>query len=81
MMKKPAKCVTPKRDRDAYNLTARDLRNLISLVKEANNILAYYTNMPENQTGELATKRADELAELAEQAEDLNTTISYITWL
>lgn len=79
-MKKPTKCITPKRDREQYNLTARDMRNLINLVKEANSILAYYVNMPENTTGELATKRVDDLTDLAEQVEDLQTTIGYIMW-
>lgn len=81
MMKKPAKCITPKRDREEYNLTSRDMRNLINLVKEANAILAYYINMPENKTGELATTRTDELKVLSEQIEDLKNTIDYVTWL
>lgn len=81
MMKKPAKCITPKRDREEYNLTARDMHNLINLVKEANDILAYYINMPENKTGELATTRTDDLQTLYEQIEDLKTTIDWVTWL
>ena len=80
-MKKPAKCITPKRNREVYNLTARDLRNLINLVKEANDILAFYVNMPENRTGELATTRTDELEKLSEQVDELKVNISWVTWL
>ena len=79
-MKKPAKCVTPKRDREQYSLNARDLRNLLALVKEANDILSYYINMPENTTGVLVTKRVDELEDLSEQIEDLKNTIYEIEW-
>lgn len=79
-IKKPAKCITPKRDREQYSLNARDLRNLLALVKEANGILSYYINMPENTTGDLVTKRVDELEELNEQIEDLQNTINEIMW-
>lgn len=81
MMKKPAKCITPKTDRHEYKLTARDLNNLIKLVKEANDILSYYSNMPENKTGELETAQCDKLQELVDQVEDLATTLNYVTWL
>lgn len=80
-MKKPAKCITPKRSRELYKLTANDMRKLIALVKEANDILAYYTNMPENETGVLATTRTDDLDVLSEQIEELRNTIDYVTWL
>ena len=80
-MKKPTKCITPKRDREFYSLTAKDFRNLIALVKEANDILSYYVNMPENETGELATTRVDELEELCEAVEDLKVTLYDVTWL
>ena len=79
--KKPAKCITPKRARDLYKLTARDMKHLINLVKEANDILDYYVNMPENETGELATTRTDELATLSEQVDALKSTIDWVTWL
>ena len=79
--KKPAKCITPKRIRDQYKLTTRDLRNLISLVKEANDILVYYIDMPENRTGELATTRTGELETLSDQIDALKSTIDWVTWL
>ena len=79
--KKPAKCVTPKRDRDIYRLTARDIRHLTALVKEANDILSYYINMPENQTGDLATTRVDELSQLSEMVEDLQFTVDSVSWI
>lgn len=81
MLNKPAKCVTPKRDREEYNLNARDMRNLISLVKEANDILSYYVNMPENRTGELVTTRAADLETLSAQITELQATIDWVTWL
>jgi len=79
-MKKPAKCVTPKCDREEYTLNARDLRNLLALVKEANDILSYYINMPENLTGELAITRADEFEALSEAVNDLKVTIDDVNW-
>lgn len=79
-MKKPAKCITPKRDREQYSLNARDLRNLLALVKEANDILSYYINMPENRTGELVTKRLDDIDALSELIEDLKNTVDEIRW-
>lgn len=78
--KKPAKCITPKRDRMEYALTARDLKNLLSLVNEANAILSYYVNMPENKTGELGTTRCDELEVLSQSIEDLKDTIDNVNW-
>lgn len=80
-MKKPAKCVTPKRDRYNYRLTVHDMRSLIALVNEANDILAYYINMPENRSGELTTVQTDMLEELSSQVEELKTTIDEVVWL
>jgi len=79
-MKKPAKCTTPKRGREMYSLTARDLHNLAKLVKEANDILAYYINMPENQTGELMTSRTDELEDLCHDVTDLLVTLEEVVY-
>lgn len=79
-MKKPTKCTTPKRDRETYSLTARDLKNLLNLVNEAHDILAYYVNMPENKTGVLDTARVDELQQLADAIDDLKTTIYDVEW-
>lgn len=80
-MKKPAKCVTPKRDRETYNLNARDLRNLKALVQEANDILSYYINMPENRTGELESTRGNELDELQEMITELQVTIDEVNFV
>lgn len=77
-MKKPTKCITPKKDREAYKLTAADLRNLTKLVKEANDILAYYVNMPENKTGELEASDSQKFDVLYEAVEDLQTTLGEI---
>lgn len=79
-MKKPAKCTTPKSSREVYRLNAGDFRNLTKLVKEANDILAYYINMPENQTGELMTSRTDDLMKLVEAVEDLKVTLDEVIW-
>lgn len=78
--KKPTKCTTPKRDRYEYSLTSRDLKNLLSLVNEANEILSYYVNMPENKTGELGTTRCDELEKLSEAIDELKDTIDNVNW-
>lgn len=74
-MKKPIQCTTPSRNQVAYRLTATDFRNLTKLVNEANNILAYYINMPENKTGELRTDQTDKHGALLEAVEDLKTTL------
>lgn len=74
-MKKPAKCITPKRDRDAYKLTATDLRKLNALVKEANDMLSYYINMPENHTGDLESPHCESYESLCENTEDLLHTL------
>lgn len=77
-MKKPAKCKTPTRDREAYKLTASDIRNITKLVNEANDILAYYINMPENKTGELYADYGDRFVALCEAVEDLKVTLDDI---
>jgi hypothetical protein len=79
-MKKPAKCTTPKRDRETYSLNARDFRNLTALVKEANDILSYYVNMPENETGDLETSRVDDLENLIQAVEELKFTLEDVIW-
>ena len=79
-MKKPIKCTTPKRDKEVYSLNARDFRNLTALVKEANDILVYYVNMTENETGELATSRTDDLMNLVQAVEDLKVTLDGVIW-
>ena len=78
--RKPAKCTTPKRDRYEYALNAQDLKNLLSLVNEANGILSYYVNMPENKSGELATTRCDDLEKLSEAIDELKDTIDNVNW-
>lgn len=77
-MKKPIQCKTPARNQMAYKLTATDIRNLTKLVNEANNILAYYINMPENKTGELFADDGSRFDSLCEAVEDLQTTLGDI---
>ena len=77
-MKKPIQCKTPSRNQQAYKLTATDIRNLAKLVKEANDILAYYINMPENKTGELVADDGDKFDALCEAVDDLKTTLGDI---
>lgn len=74
-MKKPIQCKIPSRNQQAYKLTATDIRNLTKLVNEANNILAYYINMPENKTGELAADDGKNFDSLYEAVNDLQTTL------
>lgn len=77
-MKKPIQCKTPSRNQVAYQLTATDLRNITKLVKEADSILAYYINMPENKTGELRAYDCAAYDALYEAVEDLKNTIDEI---
>ena len=77
-MKKPTQCKAPSRNQQAYKLTAPDIRNLTKLVNEANNILAYYINMPENKTGELFADYSEKFDALYEAVEDLQTTLGEI---
>ena len=51
--KVPSGCRTPKRDRDMYMLTAADTRFMMENAKRIWDMLVYYCNMPENQTGEI----------------------------
>lgn len=74
-MKKPIQCKTPTRNQQAYKLTAADIRNLTKLAKEANDILAYYINMPENKTGELVADYGNNFDALCEAVNDLHTTL------
>jgi hypothetical protein len=77
-MKKPIQCKTPTRNQQAYKLTATDIRNITKLVNEANSILAYYINMPENKTGELFADNGSRLDTLYEAVEDLKTSLDDI---
>ena len=77
-MKKPIQCKTPSRNQQAYKLTATDISNLTKLVKEANDILAYYINMPENKTGELVADYSDKFDALYEAVEELKITLGDI---
>ena len=78
-MKKPAKCITPKQDRDTYKLTATDLKKLIALVTGANDMLSYYINMPENRTGDLEATYGESYELLCETTEDLLHTLINIS--
>ena len=77
-MKKPVQCKTPTRNQQAYRLTATDIRNITKLVNEANSILAYYINMPENKTGELFADDGTRFNALYEAVEDLKVTLDDI---
>ena len=59
-------------------MTNKDLRNLTSLVTEANKILTYYSLMPENKTGELECYDTELYENLCEAAEDLVNTLNDI---
>lgn len=78
-MKKPIQCKTPSRNQQAYKLTATDIRNLTKLIKEADSILAYYINMPENKTGELVADDSEKFDALCEAVNDLQTTLNDVT--
>lgn len=53
--KKPDKCRVPDHEAETYCLDEEDMNNLIALMEEANGILDFYHNMPQNLTGILAT--------------------------
>lgn len=80
-MTKPRKCTTPKKYREAYKLTATDIRNLTALVKEASDILSYYINMPENRTAELEAVDSEKFYALYNSVEDLKTTLDWVTMI
>lgn len=80
-MKKPTKCITPKRDRESYKLTTKDLHNLTNLISEASQILTYYSLMPENKTGELEANDSVIFDHLYEAAEDLLDALGDINLL
>ena len=77
-MKKPIQCKTPSRNQMAYKLTATDIRNLTKLINEADCILAYYINMPENKTGELFAEDCTSFNDLCEMVEGLKDTLDEI---
>jgi hypothetical protein len=77
-MKKPIQCKTPSRNQMAYKLTATDIRNVTKLINEANSILSYYINMPENKTGELYAEDGSRFDALYEAVEGLKNTIDEI---
>ena len=81
MCRKPAACVTPKRDREMYILNKRDLNHMKKLLQEANNMILYYANMPENRTGELGAMSVDLLQEVQEMAHDFHTMIDDVEYL
>ena len=84
-MKKPEGCITPKRDREEYNLTVHDLKFMIDQADKINAMLSYYINMPENLTGELAVsfrndKNYDLFPALAGKIEEIQDTLNNINW-
>ena len=81
MCRKPAACVTPKRDRNGYILNKRDLNHLKKLIQEANDILVYYANMPENRTAELGAMSTELLQEVQNLAHDFHTMIDDVEYL
>lgn len=77
-MKKPIQCKTPSRNQQAYKLTATDIRNITKLINEANSILSYYINMPENKTGELFADDGSRFDALYKAVEDLKVSLDDI---
>ena len=79
-MKKAEGCKTPARDREEYALTVGDFRFMEKQVMKVLGMLGYYSNMPENKTGELATKNTDRLEYLIRQVEDVLTILEEVEW-
>lgn len=63
-LKKPDKCRIPDQEAESYCLDDEDMDNLIKLMEEANGILTYYHEMPQNLTGILATALLDKHEQL-----------------
>lgn len=54
-MIKPQKCAVPKRPSSRYCLNDQDMDGLIALIEEANGILDFYSEMPQNLSGIVVT--------------------------
>ena len=63
-MDKPKKCVIPRKLAELYCLTTADWENLKYLAHEAIAILDFYHEMPQNETGILATDMPEQQEEL-----------------
>lgn len=81
-MNKPKYCKTPARDSESYVLTATDIKNMTNLSGQIRDMLYYYSNMPENRTGELhyKHKNMESFDKLYSLIDDINTMLLDITW-
>lgn len=57
----PKGCVVPKVNRQRYVLTVRDIQTMEKLLRNVFDIISFYSNMPENKTGELAVNPRNHL--------------------
>lgn len=80
--KKPRACRTPSRDREEYTLTASDLKAMTQAAETIWDMICYYSNMPENRTGELAIKgqNAERYERLSELLDDIKNEIDWVKW-
>lgn len=82
MTKIPAGCRTPNRDRNHYTLTKADIDFMTEAVRRVNEMLSYYINMPENETGELRITDANccRLEDLIDDMDEARTALMEVTW-
>ena len=77
-MKKPNGCKTPTKDREVYNLTASDISFMLKNAKNIWNMIVYYSNMPENKTGEIemnSARNEQKFDELCETITDIKEAL------
>lgn len=82
-MNKPKYCKTPARDSESYVLTATDIKNMTNLAGQIRDMLYYYSNMPENKTGEIyhRLRNMEKFDELCMIVEDIDTVLMEMCWV
>jgi hypothetical protein len=78
-MRKPEGCKTPTNDRETYKLTVSDIKYMEKQIIKIWNMISYYSNMPENKTGELETVNTERLMFLIRQIEDVETALNDVS--
>ena len=77
MIKQPKQCKRPAHDMEMYTLTATDIKAMKRATDTILSILSFYSNMPENRTGELAIKdcNVEKFDSLCESISDIKTML------
>lgn len=80
-VRKPDKCRVPAREAERYCLDEGDMDNLVELMEEANGILDFYHDIPQNLMGILATAqiaRFERLMSLVDEFRDKLFRVEFI---